>query len=60
MNSDLDVAFYKANEKDIDFDIYNRTYNISIAKHTVIDEKNPFILYAVEIKSNFSKYAVLK
>ena len=26
----------------------------------MIDEKNPFILYAVEIKSNFSKYAVLK
>jgi len=37
-----------------------RPYSLKIRKHTVIDEKNPFILYAIEIESEFSKYIVLK
>ncbi len=31
-----------------------------IDKHTVIDEKKPFVLYALELQSNFSKFVVLK
>ena len=42
------------------YDIFSRTYSVKINKHTMIDEKNPFILYAIEVKSNFSKYVVLK
>ncbi|CDW83611.1 UNKNOWN [Stylonychia lemnae] len=37
-----------------------RPYSLMIRKHTVIDEKDPFILYAIEIESEFSKYIVLK
>eukprot|EP00347_Sterkiella_histriomuscorum_P009893 403339469 len=37
-----------------------RPYFLRIIKHTIVDEKNPFILYAVEIESEFSRYVVLK
>lgn len=28
---------------------YLKRYNLKIEKHTIIDEKNPFVLYALEI-----------
>jgi len=33
---------------------------VDIEKHTVVDEKSPFVLYALEIQSQFSKFIMLK
>jgi len=41
-------------------DLSNKKFGIAIKKHTIVDEKNPFVLYALEIKSEFSRYIVLK
>lgn len=49
-----------AGDSDDFSELLSRTYNLKISKHTIIDEKNPFLLYAIEIKSNYSKYVVLK
>ena len=37
-----------------------KPYNVKIENHTIIDEKNPFVLYAIEIQSEYSKYITLK
>mmetsp|Transcript_18059 Transcript_18059/g.13108 ORF Transcript_18059/g.13108 Transcript_18059/m.13108 type:complete len:133 (-) Transcript_18059:443-841(-) len=39
---------------------YLKRYELKIEKHTVVDEKDPFVLYAVEIQSEFSKFIMLK
>ena len=39
---------------------YIKKYSIKIDKHTIVDEKKPFVLFALEIQSDFSKYVVLK
>jgi hypothetical protein len=36
-----------------------RQYSASITRHAIIDELNPFVLYAVNVRSNFS-CAVIK
>lgn len=35
-------------------------YLVRIVHHTIVDEKNPFLIYAVEVHSSFSKRIVLK
>ena len=37
-----------------------KPYYIRIEKHTIIDEKSPFVLFALEIQSEYSKFIVLK
>lgn len=37
-----------------------RTYNARISKHAIIDEEAPFILYAIQLRSNFSSSIVKK
>ena len=37
-----------------------RTIKIKIDKHTVVDEKSPFVLYALELTSNYSRYVAKK
>ena len=37
-----------------------RRLNCSISKHTIVDEKNPFVLFAVELESEFSRYVAKK
>ena len=33
---------------------------VKIEKHTIVDEKKPFVLFALEIQSDYSKFIVLK
>ena len=37
-----------------------RKLDCRISKHVIIDERNPFVLYAVEMKSEFSRYVAKK
>ena len=37
-----------------------RSFRARIAKHTIVDQKSPFVLYAIELQSNFSKCIVKK
>ena len=37
-----------------------RRFHCSITKHAIIDEKNPFTLFAVELESEFSRYVAKK
>lgn len=37
-----------------------KRYSIKIDKHTIVDEKDPFVLFALELQSDFSKFVVLK
>jgi hypothetical protein len=46
--------------RDYDDHFCPKDYSIHIDKHTVIDEKKPFVLYALELQSNYSKYIILK
>jgi hypothetical protein len=39
---------------------YLKKYSIKIDKHTIVDEKKPFVLFALEIQSEYSKFIVLK
>lgn len=48
------------NKSESDHSLYMRSYTIRIEKHTVVDEKKPFVLYALQLQSEFSKYIVLK
>ena len=33
-----------------------RSINIKIEKHAIVDEKSPFVLYALEMTSDYSRY----
>lgn len=37
-----------------------RSLKVKIARHAIIDERSPFVLFAIELKSNFSRYIIKK
>ena len=37
-----------------------KNYVLKIEKHTIVDEKSPFVLYALEVQSEYSKFVMLK
>lgn len=51
-----DTEFWQLIEKHMPV----RSFKVKIARHAIIDERSPFVLYAIEIKSNFSRYIIKK
>lgn len=39
---------------------HKKRFEISIRKHAIVDEKSPFVLYGLEVKSEYSRFAILK
>jgi hypothetical protein len=56
MAGNNDTEFWQLIEKQIPV----RSLQVKIARHAIIDERSPFVLYAIELRSNFSRYIIKK